>query len=259
MKHLATIPFSGGLKISYLLPAVSDQEAQVFTIEASRVGIGIYFGEEECAAVVTAERVLEFDRRSERERRQGGGEFPHLERYFIVLDEAKTALPQELIDQLIRLKDRYRAGVVYGPDRPAHLVDSLRQAEGLTHYRERGNPRLAAQLWPSFVDWEVVAGYALMPVPDVPTVHRDLEMGLSAKAKNPEFGAPLLGKDGAEVPLLNLPGDFNNLSTRASIRSGTGGFCTALWHVFMGLHKSMPRIRLTSTAVEPAGHSLTGY
>lgn len=260
MKHLATIPFSGGLRINYLVPPVEGQEAQIFTMEASRVGIGICLSEDSCVAVVVAERLLSFDRRSERERRQGGGETPHYGRYFLVIDEAVAPLPQELIDHLIRLKDVYRAGVVFGPDRPAHLVDTMRRAEGLTHYRqEQVSPLLAQRLWPSFVDYEVTAGYAQRPVPDEPTVHRDLEMGLSSYAKDPRTGANLTGKDGAAVPMLNLPADFNNLKTRAGVRSGNLTTCTALWHVFTGLHTSWARPQSSQGEHTHVGNRVTGY
>ncbi len=261
MKHLATIPFADGLKINYLVPPnAPSQEGMIFNLEASRVGMGICIEADTCVAVVLAERFLEFDRRSERERRQGGGEAPYYGRYFLVIDEAVTALPQELIDQMIRLKDQYRISNIYGPDRPVQLVDSLRQAEGLTFYRrEQVSTELSTRIWPSFVDYELRAGYAPRPVPDEQTVHRDLELGLSGHAKDPRNGGMLKGKDGEAVPLLNLPPEFNNLKTRSAIRQGSLAGCTALWHVFNGMNRSMVIPRNPLGEHEHVGNRVTGY
>lgn len=261
MKHLATIPFANGLKLNYLVPpSPHDQEGMIFTLEAARVCMGICIEADAAIAVVLAERLLEFDRRSERERRQGGGEVPYYGRYFLVIDEAVTPLPQELIDHLIRLKDQYRVTNVYGPDRPAHLVDSIRQAEGLTFYRrEQVSSMLATRIWPSFVDYDLRAGYAPRPIPDEQTVHRDLELGLSGHAKEPRTGGILKGKDGAPVPLLNLPPEFNNLKTRSAIRQGALAGCTALWHVFTGMNRSMVIHRALQGEHEHVGNAVTGY
>ncbi len=261
MKHLATIPSAEGLRLTYLWPEQPDRpEGSLFEIEVSRICMGICFGEDSCFAVLLAERLLAFDRRSERERRQGGGETPHYGRYFLVIDEVEDALPQELIVELIALKDTYRAITLFGPDYPTHLVDSIKQTEGLTFYRQdQLSAQLCRSIWPTFIDYDLRIGYYARPVPDKDTVHRDLEFGLGTYAKDPRTGASLQGKDGNLVPLLNLPPEFNNLKSRQGIRQGDLTKCTALWYAFNGMQKSFARPATTQMEHHHVGNRLTGY
>jgi len=257
MKHLSTFPVANGLRLHYLLG--KDHEG-VFPLDLGRTAIGLSLEEKACFAVVMGERILSLDRRTERERRRGGGEMPLYGRYFVVLDEAETSMPQEMIGRLIELKDEYRAGTVYGPDRPVHLVESVRGTEGLTHYLpEYQDYRLAVAQWPTFVDFDIRAGYYGKAVPDEQTVHRDLEFGLSSHAKDPKTGKPLIGVDGKPIPVINLPVEMDNLKTRSGIRQAYMPSCTALWFVYMGMSKSWAIPRTTEMEHEHVGNSITGY
>lgn len=257
MKHISTIPTAEGLALQYL---IGGDSPNVYELVLSRTALGVALEDKSCFAVVLGERILSLDRRTERERRRGGGELPLYGRYFVVLDEAETTMPAEMVESLIALKDKYRVATVFGPDRPVHLVESVRQSEGLTYYLpEYQDPQLAKKQWKTFVDFDVRAGYYGKAVPDEHTVHRDVEFGLSSHAKDPKTGSTLLGRDGKPVPVLNLPVEMNNLKTRSGIRQAFFPACAALWYAYTGMSKSWVTPRSTESEYEHVGNSHTGY
>lgn len=244
--HLATVPVDGGLKISWLAEENNRRSQPVLEMEFSRTVLGIHLQEGECFACVVGERLL-----SERLDLEPA-------RYWIVLDEAHSALLQELIGGLIRLKDQYRCHALYSVDQPLQLVESLRRTEGISYYREE-RPAVARALWPSFVSFDVRAGLNARPAPDENTLHRELEMWLKWEVRWPSSGQPVLGIDGQSVLQVQFPHDFTTAYTRAGIRQASLGPSTALWLALSGLERSR-----ANSGHKKAGHEwikdpLSGY
>ena len=244
MLHLATEPIATGLKLSWL-PDQHDRRAQqVLELEFSRTALGVQLSERGCFACVVGERVLP--------ERQGEV------RYWIVLDEAEQPLAQSLFDDLIRLKDRYRCGVLYSQDKPLQLIESLRRQEGISYYKE-DRPHIARVLWPSFVDFTVRCGLYARPLPEEETIHRELEMWLKWEARWSSSGTPLLGIDGQPVYRLQLPYDFTNQKIRAGVRQANLLPCAALWLALSGLERSTAKVGEKKEVHEWQPNPISGY
>lgn len=247
MIHIYSQPKADGVEVAWLRPASAGPE-RVFSQVFLRVALGLALEPLPFAVVVGL---------IDKPERQGSA------RWYWVLDERTTEQPAVLWPELVNLKDQYRVAGLHGPDTPVELAESVRQQEGLSHYRpetrRRPPPALRAQ-WPSFVDYDLTCGIQLHPVPAPEAVLRELETWLHEDVLHPGTLLPVLGADLQPVPKLNLPGDLPTTETRAGLRQALDAPCLALWYAVRGLERtpawSPPN---KEPEQERRGNSVTGY
>jgi hypothetical protein len=229
MRHLATVPAADGLQILWLLDAPAPITGETcFELIFSRIVLGLAWGTG-AHVVVVGERVFEYhDRR---------------DRFYVVLDEQITPLPHQLLDELVRLKDQYRVTDLFLPEAPPDLAQSVRELEGLSHYRENA-PNVARERWPTFLDFDLTAAIWPMPAPSEIMVHQQLEQLLQKQVIDPKTEQPMLDKEGMPLPKLLFPVDLPILATQAGLRQGSLVSCTALWLAALGLERSNLRPKL---------------
>ena len=240
-RHLNTEQQEGRLRLQYLRPElIYIEEDQIFEYEVTRTAIGLSFLDGAHAAVV-GERTFVHDQRSLRQRRDGESGKIKIERMFVVLDEAHGHLAEDVFERLVTLKDQYIARILYCPNTPINLSESLRKTDGLAWYSTK-NAHVARETWPSFRTFDHKMGIYAAPEPAEETVHRDLEHLFTANVRDPESGKKILAKDGSEAFQLMFPTDFPTQTLLAGFRQGQLACCQALWFVLHGLSSSRPQV-----------------
>lgn len=235
LRHLNTDQREGKLVLQYLKP-----DADVFEYELTRTVMGISF-EEGVHVCVMGERLWTFDERSSREQRDGEKGRVNMERIFIVLAETSGHLAEEVFEDCVTLKDDFRCRVMYGPDTPVSLVESLQRTEGLSRY-PTDNPHIAGDRWKSFRSFDTRLGLYMNLRPDETTIHRDLEMLATTPARDPETHEPILSLDGTTTNRFVMPTDFPTEKMQAGFRQGRYAPCEAMWYATMGMENSHPRV-----------------
>ena len=223
MIHLGTFPEQQELKCVWLLDEADRFNRDTLDMMFRRIVIGLSL-ESPLFCCVIGERVL--DKKSGQER------------FFVVLDEYESLLPQEMINKCIELKDRYRCTTLFVPDSPIHLVQSVRETDGLTWYRDDNNLRAAKAIWPSFVDFEVRVALRETTQPDEKTLHRELEHFLTAAVVDTDTMLPISLDDNELLYRLYFPSEMPNDNTKAGVRQAKISPCLALWLAAKGLDRS---------------------
>ena len=228
LRHLATEPIQQGVRVTWLV-FKNPEYHQVKTLEFARVVLGccLAYEDEPPICIAVGMRALP---------RPGGPSA----RYFVALDEAQCPTVNELVEQLIILKDRYRCPLLYTTNTPPLLLETLRRTEGLSFYRERRD-HVARERWRSFVSFDTRCGIYAHPMPDDATLHRELDYWLETPALDPgdEAGA-IKDASGTSLSQLLLPYDTNTQLTQAALRLGNHAPCLALWLAVRGLDRSSP-------------------
>lgn len=259
LRHLNTERREGKLRLQYYREDSTALDDPIFEYAVSRTAIGVSFAEGIHACVV-GERQFLHDERSLREQRDGGSGRVRMDRMFVALAEAHGTLAEEVFGEIVKLKDDYCAGVLFGPNKPIHLAESLRATEGLSYYAT-DRPRVAEERWPSFRTFETRAGIYMSDRPDEETLHRDLEHFFTTPVRDPETNDPVLAKDQSQVNQLMLPTDFPTQSVFAGFQQGRTGPCESLWYAVRGLSKSNPPLpsRKPMKSPERRGITQAGY
>lgn len=180
-------------------------------------------------------------------------------RSYIALEAVEEALPQQLIQQCIRLKDEYRASILYTVDRPVHLVDGLRRTEGLSWYPHDMKPHVAQAIYPSFVSFDNTCGAYTFTYPEEELVHKQIQDALVEELVDPETGVPFLDRDGGRVPKIMFPQEFPVRDTQAGIRRAVWSPCLAVYSALKGLDGSRPPEKSDEESWEHRGDTITGY
>ena len=222
MIHIQTVPEKGGLHIYWQLDEPIEGKA-LLDLEFNRTAIGVSW-HDEYVAVVVGEKQIEHLRKTDR--------------YWVVLDESKETIPQKLFENLVDLKDRYRTSVVYCANNPAMMVESLRQTEGISFYREERYP-VADEKWAHFVDFDHRAGIRQYPPPDEGTLHRDIERWLSTTPIHPETDKEIVDNAGEPLFKLQLPNDFPTQITQTGLQTANYAPCEAVWFALHGMELSV--------------------
>jgi hypothetical protein len=225
LRHLATEPVQGGIRISWLVfkgPAYQE----VKQLEFARVVLGACLSDEKeppiCAAI--GMRLVKKPNQ------------PPI-RYYVGLDEFQAPTAQELIEGMVVLKDRYLCPTLYVTSSPPLMVESLKRTEGLSFYRERIEWR-AKERWPGFVSFDTKCGIYAVDTPDPDTLHRELEFWLSNPPNTIDTIGTIVDEKGVPMSQLLLPYDTNTQLIQAAIRLGNYAPCLALWLAVRGLDRA---------------------
>ena len=211
----------------------------------TRTVLGLSF-EDGVHVACLGERVWSHDTRSLREGRDGIPGNVRTERMWVVLDEAHGHLAEDVFAQLVSLKDRYLCSVLYAPNKPTHLAESMRATEGLAYYLT-DSVAVAEGRWPTFRPFATRAGVYLEAPPDEETVHRDLEHFATTPVRDPATSEPILALDGSSAKQLMIPGDFPTQTLAAGFQQGALGPCQSLWFAVHGLARSRSLHRVADT------------
>lgn len=212
----------------------------LFSYTVSRTAIGVVFPTYESTsrrdygyACVIGERVFE-----------AVGRNRHSERVFPVLDESDATNTNDLMDELIRLKDKYLCESVFVQNEPIELVTTLRKMEGLTHYEGNRIAEECRAMWPTFQGFDTVAKLRPVEVPGREQVHRDLDYLLSTWARDPDTFQPMLDSEGKTTPKLFVMRELNTHKASTGIQMGMDEpeICGAIWLAAVGLNRSRNRL-----------------
>ena len=239
MRHIATEEGSDGLKVKWLTGG-----DDIFQMLFSRCVLGVSL-QEKPHAVILGERVYH--------RARG------MMRSYVALEAVEEVLPQQLITHLVRLKDDYRASILYTVDRPSHLIDSLRQAQGLSWYAPGTPIHVAQALFPSFVSFDTKCGINAFSYPDEEIVHKEIQDALEVKLVDPETGVDFKDREGGIVPKILFPDEFHVRDTQAGVRRAVWSPCVALYAALKGLDGSRPPDNSEEDKWEHQGDPTTGY
>ena len=235
-QHVATYPHGDDLRILWLTkhPGISDEGAselvgaplpteRTLELPFSRTAIGVSF-DPLFACVVGQRTFVKGD---------------HVSSCMIVLDEIlDTDSSTDAWTQIRVLKDRYRSQFVFCPSRPEDAVRSLRALDGLSRYPADMLEATARTRWPEFVSFDTVAGVVPRDVTPV-QVESELNAYLNDVVTRPgSDGDPLIGADGAPVPMILFLDDFPVYRTMQSVRTNQVGGTTALYLAVRGLLNS---------------------
>tara|TARA_R110000744_G_scaffold64675_6_gene133085 strand:+ start:3115 stop:3879 length:765 start_codon:yes stop_codon:yes gene_type:complete len=236
MIHIASKPCSEGVEVLHHMPGKGPgQTVMINSYIFRRISIGAAVISEDAPgaqpyayACVVGERVFE-----------GDNDRTPVQRMYVVLEETDAHRTHDLMLELVNLKDRFLADVVYCPDSPVSFYEGLRRLDGLAHYRQE-DPRILRREWTHYVSNKTVAGVREDKVPEREALHRDLERLLEEDVVDPDTRTPLLMKAGMTVSRLNMPGDLlpRGLAVRG-IQVGEPAVCSALWCAVMGMEKTM--------------------
>lgn len=218
----------------------------VTPFRASRTVIGTSFPTEDYSyCIVLAERLF---------RPKDPDRVPT--RYYTVLDEEECQGADDLISNLIYMKDQWLSEIVACPDEPRLLRDALMEAEGLSGYRP-GFPQEHRQRWASFVDEKTVAMIRDYRVEKART-EGDIESLLGQVVMDPDSGNPILDNDFRTVPRLYITGDLDTHKISAALFHPTDEphLMTALWLAAHALEDSAPlrRRREEHVNTNPSGY-----
>ena len=207
-----------------------------FTYQFTRIGVGVSFKETNYAVVV-GERSLVGEKR--------------VSRLFVVLDEVEGETPNDLISNLIYLKDKYLAHCIYGPKDPAAIVQSICRAEGLTFYPSVSDEVVRLR-WPTFTSRDNKAYYSAQATPGKEAIQQELEFFLTEKLYDPNSNLELM------PTRVVFPSELNNAKARTSVRQAYEPIVEAIWHVLHGLEHSRARAS-TKTSDRWTPNPVTGY
>ena len=224
MIHLLTDQSRSGAYRVYWKLDTPIEGQDTLRLDFARVALGITWNEI-ALVVAVGERVIERPR--------------GVDRYFVVLDEYEADRPQVAFDAAVDLKDRYKAAPLFAPHDPVLLVDSLRNTEGLTHYRTESYAD-AERRWPHFVDFDQTCGVYPLPTPDEQTLHRTLDRWLNTPVVDPASGDPLADTTGEPLFRLQVPVDFPTRTVRTGLQTAAVGPGQALYFAGTGLERSPP-------------------
>jgi len=236
MRHLATQSTEDGLTLIYTHPSL--EGGDTLDTDWSRTVIGATLPDPEYQhrqtgygyACVLAERVYP-------PRREGSKMPP--ERVYVVLDETESSTSQALFSALVALKDRYRASTVFCPNKPISLLQALKAHEGLSYYHKDRHREDLREMFDTFISKEVTAAVRDYDAPSKERAHQGIERFLSATAKDPDTGQPILGSDRDPIPRLYLSQDFNNAAARQEIvQESNDQVSIALYLALMGMERS---------------------
>lgn len=180
-------------------------------------------------------------------------------RSYIALEAKEEQLPQQLTAQIIRMKDEYRASILYTVDRPSHLIDSLRAAQGLSWYSQGTPVHVAKSLFPSFISFDTKCGIFPYSYPDEEVVHKEIQDALEVELVDPETGVKFKDRNGEPVPKILFPEEFPVRDTQAGVRRAVWSPCVALYAALKGLDSSRPPDNTEEKTWEHRGDPTTGY
>jgi hypothetical protein len=235
---LATYPKSDSIQALWLTeqPSIVDEMAheqiglelpreKTLELSFSRIAIGFSF--DPLFITVIGERRFDYNGK-------------HETIYIPLAESLDTDNITQTLDDLISLKDTYRASIIFVSSSPASMLESVRKLEGLTHYTEPKLEHLAQRQFPSFVDFDLTSSIAPIDIPDENTISADLNDMLSTPAIDPKSGLDLMGADMQAIPRLMFLDDFPTFRTIQTVRANAPG-AQAIWLATHGLNRSVKK------------------
>ena len=266
-RHLMSRRVGDEVQMMFILPAEGEEADHEgdgeATIRFSRTALGITYpgmgatrGDDAAFICVVGERIFH----------PRGDQSLLPERYCAVIDEREVRGMAALLEALVSMKDTFLTETVFCPDRPTALLDTVRQLEGLSHYRTSTSPLAGSLQWDTFVDVGTTANIRESEI-ELSKISGDIGRWLTDYTRDPDTGQPILDGEARPVPRLFVLRELNTQMSAQGLDRGAVAepeICTAIWLAASGLENSRPRaskrlIDVLGHAAPKGKHNYTGY
>ena len=183
------------------------------------------------------------------------------ETMFVIIDEYEGPEVGTLLTESVRMKDKYLCENIFCRKEDTQTV---KDAEGLSFYRNDRIAREYEYVFPSFVDVMTVAHVTSMDMPGDKRLGHITQLSalLSTYAKDPDTGQPVLDGDGKATPRLIVFEELNTDKASGGLqRPGEESeISTAVWLASAGMDRFRPRFKQSPYhTVEHKKNKHTGY